>query len=173
MSSSSSKKKRAPRKKLISEPSELVPKSVCTRLGIALVMTGTISNARAKRAMKGEEVPDEAFDEVGVMCAWDVYDQERKARVRATLKPYFKETHITFIGVPNDSANYIKRLRDATYARIASPARKTRAKRAAAFARAWAWYGGPEPSKVQKAKIDRELDGEPRSDKARKGRKSV
>ena len=32
------------------------------------------------------------------------------------------------------------------------------AARRAAFERAWAWYGGPEPSAVTSAKIDRELD---------------
>lgn len=32
------------------------------------------------------------------------------------------------------------------------------AARRAAFERAWAWYGGPEPSATESAKIDRELD---------------
>jgi hypothetical protein len=32
------------------------------------------------------------------------------------------------------------------------------AARRAAFDRAWAWYGGPRPSAVESAKIDRELD---------------
>ena len=32
------------------------------------------------------------------------------------------------------------------------------AARKAAFERAWAWYGGPEPSAAENAEIDRELD---------------
>jgi hypothetical protein len=32
------------------------------------------------------------------------------------------------------------------------------AARRAAFERAWAWYGGPEPSESERTKIDRELD---------------
>ena len=30
--------------------------------------------------------------------------------------------------------------------------------RRAAFERAWAWYGGPEPTAADRAKLDRELD---------------
>ncbi|HEX4514165.1 MAG TPA: hypothetical protein VH054_11535 [Polyangiaceae bacterium] len=94
------------------------------RLQIALVMTGSISNARMKRVMKrGENVPDSALDEVRVMCAWDVYDKARKARVRATLRRYFGETHITFIGVSNADADLIERVRDANYDRIVTSKR--------------------------------------------------
>lgn len=35
----------------------------------------------------------------------------------------------------------------------------TDAIRQAAFERAWRWYGGPEPTDADRAKLDRELDG--------------
>jgi hypothetical protein len=115
MSSSSNKKKRTPREKVITEPSELVPKSVCTRLQIALVMTGRISAAQAKRVMNGKSAPDEWFDEVGVMCAWDVYDEPHKARVRTTLKRYLGNACVMFLGVPAGAAR-VTQIRDALYA---------------------------------------------------------
>ena len=34
----------------------------------------------------------------------------------------------------------------------------TDALRQAAFERAWQWYGGPEPTDAERAKLDRELD---------------
>jgi hypothetical protein len=91
-------------------------------------MTGSISDAQAERVMNGEPAPDEWFDEVGVMCGWDA----RKARVRATLQPYFGTTHITFVGVPAGDER-VTQLRNALYARIAerqlSPPRRVRKRR--------------------------------------------
>jgi hypothetical protein len=34
----------------------------------------------------------------------------------------------------------------------------TEAIRQAAFQRAWSWYGGPEPTDAERAKLDQELD---------------
>jgi hypothetical protein len=114
------------RKKALREPSELVPKSVCTRLEIALVVTGTISNAQAKRIIaKGGDAPDDVFDEVGVMCGWDVRDEARKARVRKTLERYLRGTPITFFGVPN-GGDRVTQIREALYGRVAKKRSRNR-----------------------------------------------
>jgi hypothetical protein len=97
------------------EPREVIPREVCEKFDIVVLLTGRVTREEAEAAdAKGDS---SYLDELCAMCAWDpTIEIETAAHVRQALAEYFPGVNVVFARIPSDDAHeQIATIRAALY----------------------------------------------------------